>query len=172
MSWKSNTSLVTIVVMLLTVTACKVQYGFNLVSLPEDVKTVSVQYFPNNASIVEPTISQKFTEKLKNKFVTETNLGLVPTNGDFAFSGEIVDYVVAPVSVQSGTTTASLNRLSISIKAKFVCEKHPELGFDQVFTNFTDFDATKDITEVESALIDEITDMTVQDIFNKSAVNW
>lgn len=172
MSWKNSKTLVIMGAMLLSTVACKVKYGFNLVSLPEDVKTVSVQYFQNNASIVEPTLSQIFTEKLKNKFVTETNLGLVPNKGDFAFSGEVVDYVVAPVSVQSGTTTASLNRLTISIRAKFECEKHPELAFDKVFTNFTDFDASKDLSSVEATLIDQITDMSVQDIFNKSAVNW
>lgn len=172
MNWMRSKSLLLITVFTLLVAGCKVQYGFNLTSLPEDVKTVSVAFFTNNASIVQPTLSQVFTEKLKDKFITETNLGLVPANGDFAFSGEIVDYVVAPVSVQSGNTTASLNRLTISIKTKFVCEKHPELGFDQVFTNFQDFDASQDISAVEATLIDEITDMTVQDIFNKSAVNW
>ena len=130
-----------------------------------------VSFFENKASIVSPLLSQTFTEKLKSKFISETNLSIQEEEGDFEFSGYISEYVVEPVSARN-SEDAQLNRLRISIQAVLHCEKSPELDFDQVFTNFQDFDAGTNFSNIESQLIDEITDMLVQQIFNKAAINW
>jgi anaerobic selenocysteine-containing dehydrogenase len=39
-------------------------YSFTGASIPAEAKTISIQYFPNNASMVEPTLSQAFTDAL------------------------------------------------------------------------------------------------------------
>ncbi len=54
----------------LLVSGCKVNYGFTGASVSHDIKTFSVKYFPNNAPIVNPSLSQTFTEKLKEKIVS------------------------------------------------------------------------------------------------------
>lgn len=135
------------------------------------METFSVQYFDNTAAIVSPGLSQTFTEKLKSKFTSETNLSITETNGDFSFSGNIIDYTVAPVAARN-TDAAQLNRLSISIKAQMICDKKPALNFDQTFTKFQDFEASTNFSTIESQLIDEITDQLVQEVFNKAAINW
>ena len=146
-------------------------YKMNGVTVPPDVKTVSIQYFENRASIVNPLLSQVVSEKLKNKFIRDTQLGLVAEDGDFSFSGTITEYTVQPVSVQENTTS-TLNRLKIAVQVKLDCKKHPKMSFDQTFQNFQDFDANKSFSSVEAALVDEITEMIVQEIFNKAAINW
>lgn len=146
-------------------------YSFTGTSIPPDIEHFSVQYFQNNASIVAPLLSQNFTEKLKNKFISDTRLQIVTSNGDFNFSGYIRDYRIEPVAIQ-GDATTNLNRLSITVHVKMECSKHPKLAFEQDFVSFMDFDATRNFSSIESTLIEEITEMLVQQIFNKAAINW
>ena len=131
----------------------------------------SVAFFENTASINSPLLSQTFTEKLKQKFISETNLSIVETEGDFDFSGEITNFVIAPVSAQS-TDNAQLNRLTITVKVYLKSEKDSKSSFEQTFSNFQDFDANTNFSSVENTLVDEITDMLVQQVFNKAAINW
>ena len=46
-------------------------YSFTGASISPDIKTVSVQFFPNRAPIVQPSLSNLFTEKLKDKLIIE-----------------------------------------------------------------------------------------------------
>ena len=146
-------------------------YKMNGVTIPPDVESVSIQYFDNKAQIVNPLLSQTISERLKNKFISETRLTLTAQNGDFALQGEITEYTVEPVSIQNNTSS-SLNRLKITVRVKMDCTKHPKMSFDQSFTQFQDFDANKSFTSVETNLVSSITDMLVQEIFNKTAINW
>ena len=146
-------------------------YKFSGTSIPPEVKTFSVDFFDNRASIVSPLLSQIMTEKLKQKFISETNLSIEETNGDFSFSGAIVEYAVTPVSAQS-TDNAQLNRLTIVVEVKLKSKISPSSSFEQRVPSFVDFDAGKDFSGEEDQLIDEISDMIVQQVFNKAAINW
>ena len=41
-----------------------------------DAKTIQIAYFPNNASYVEPSLSNVFKTTLEDKFLSQTNLSL------------------------------------------------------------------------------------------------
>ncbi|MFT5723849.1 MAG: hypothetical protein ACI9JN_000966 [Bacteroidia bacterium] len=151
-------------------TSCGI-YSLNGVTFPDTIKTVSIDFIENNAPIVAPNLSPTLTEKLRNKFLTQTSLNLVPENGDFAIAGSIVDYAVNPVGA-ADNSTASKNRLQISVKITMVSEKAPKLAFDQRFTQFEDFDASKSLADVEADMIESISDNLAQEIFNKAALNW
>lgn len=146
-------------------------YSFTGASISPEVETVTVETFPNNADIVVPTLSQVFTEKMKDKFLRETRLNLVRRDGDLTFSGAIVDYRIAPASVQSGEQAAQ-NRVTISIDVVYENLYEPDQNFEQRFSNFRDFPANIDPNSVENEMIEEITEMIIQDIFNKSVNNW
>ena len=146
-------------------------YSFSGTSIPQEVKTFSVSYFDNNAPINSPLLSQTITEGLKQKFISETNLSIEERNGDFDFSGEITSFTVTPVSAQS-TDNAQLNRLTIQVAVKLVCASDDKISFEQTFSNFQDFDATLNFSDVENDLVEEISQMFIQSIFNKAAINW
>ena len=146
-------------------------YSFSGTSIPQEVKTFSVSYFDNNAPINSPLLSQTITEGLKQKFISETNLSIEERNGDFEFSGEITSFTVTPVSAQS-TDNAQLNRLTIQVAIKLVCASDDKISFEQTFSNFQDFDATLNFSDVENDLVEEISQMLIQSIFNKAAINW
>ncbi|CAN5585338.1 LptE family protein [soil metagenome] len=146
-------------------------YSFTGASISPDIKTVSIKNFPNRAALIQPSLSITFTEKLRDKFVSQTNLRLVESDADLSFEGYISDYRTTPQAIQ-GNQTAALNRLTITVNVKFTNAKDPKQNFEVPFSRFADYDSQKNLTDVEIALIDEIDRQLVDDIFNKSVTNW
>ena len=146
-------------------------YSFTGASISPDVKTVSVQYFQNRAPLVQPSLSQQFSEKLKEKFLSQTSLTVTNSTGDLDFSGYISDYNTQPIAIQSSQTAAQ-NRLTITVFVKFTNRIDPKQDFETNFSQFADYDSRRTLTEVETELIKIINEKLVDDIFNKSVVNW
>ena len=146
-------------------------YSFTGAKPCAECKTVSVQYFENLSSLGSPNLSQQFTEALKDILIRQSSLSLINKNGDLAFEGNITEFNVKPVSIQANET-ASLNRLTISVKVKYVNTKQPEQNFERTFTRFSDFDSRKDFSQVETQLVEDVNSQLVQDIFNAALSNW
>lgn len=147
------------------------KYSLNGATVPIEAKTVSVAFFANNTTLGSPVISQKFTEKLRDVVSTQTNLALMKQNGDLQFDGSIIDYNVAPVSIQSNDQAAN-NRLTITVSVKYSNKFDATKDFEQNFTRFADFPANQAISSVESGLLTEINRQLTEDIFNKAFNNW
>lgn len=153
--------------------SCKLNYSFTGASIPPDVKTVSIDYFPNNAPLARPTLSQSFSEALRDIFLSQTRLTLIPKNGDLHFDGSIVGYAVTTAAVQGNDlSTSSLNRLTITVNVRFENTKDETQSFESSFSRFADFSATQNLASVEEELIRNINSQLVQDIFNKAVTNW
>ena len=149
----------------------KVTYNLSGGSIPPEAKTFSVAYFPNNAPMVAPTLSNVLTEGLRDKFSRQTRLQQVEEGGDFAFEGEITNYTSTTSSVSSDDY-ALLNRLTITVKVRFTNAIDETMSFTKSFSAYEDYDSTQLLTEVEGTLIPEIVDKIVTDIFMASASNW
>jgi len=146
-------------------------YSFTGASISPDVKTVAVAYFPNRSATIQPSLSQVFTEKLKDYFLQQTNLSLETDAADLNFSGEIVKYEVKPIAIQANEQAAQ-NRLTIAIKVKFENQKDESKNFEQKFSRYADYDSSQSLAEVEDDLIAQITNELAEDVFNKAVVNW
>ena len=150
--------------------ACGV-YSFTGASIPPGANTFSVDFFPNHAPMVQPTLSQVFTDALKDKFSRQTNLKLENGLGDLHFEGSITGYSVQPQAIGADDRAAQ-NRLTITVRVKFVNEFEPENDFEQNFSRYYDYPSNRSLAEVESEAIDIITEALVEDIFNRAVVNW
>ena len=168
-------SLITIFLSIILVTAiftaCKVNYSFTGTSIADDVKTFTVYDFPNRAKLVNPTLSQLFTDGLQEKLTKQTSLNLITEDGDLEFTGQITDYDVRPMNIQQGDL-AALNRLTISVKVKFVNNKDHSQDWDKSFSGFEDFESNQSLSSVEDQLVPEIITKLADDIFNASLANW
>lgn len=133
--------------------------------------TLSVDFFPTYASLASPTLSQSFTESLRDIFQSQSKYQVINKNGDIRVTGSITGYNVKPVSIQSSEVAAS-NRLTITVAVKYSNSIEEDKGFEQNFTRFADFDADQSLTAVEDALISEINEQLVQDIFNRTLGDW
>ena len=154
-----------------TFSNCKIKYSLNGAAIPIEAKTVSVAYFVNNTTLGNASISQKFTERLKDVISTQTNLALMKQNGDLQFEGSITGYNIAPVAIQVNDR-AALNRLTITVKVKYTNKFDATKNFEQDFTNFENFESTQAISSVEDVLLKEIYRKITEDIFNKAFNNW
>jgi hypothetical protein len=148
-----------------------VKYSLNGATIPMEAKTISVQFFSNNTTLGSPSISQKFTEKLRDMVSTQTNLALMKQNGDLEFEGSIIDYNIAPVAIQS-TDQAALNRLSMTVNVKFKNKFDATKNFEQAFTRFADYKTSSSLSAEEDNLLLEINRQLTEDIFNKAFNNW
>lgn len=146
-------------------------YSFQGSALSSDIKSVSIATFPNEASLVVPTLSQTFSESLRDRFIRETNLNLVSRNGDIEFEGAITNYNVSAAAVQENDQ-ASLSRLTIAIKVKYTNNLDESVNFEKTFSSSENFDANQNLSSVEDQLIEIILDRIIQDIFNASVNNW
>lgn len=154
------------------VTACKVSYSFTGGTLSPEVKTFSVQFFPNRAPLVNPNLSNQFTEALKEKFRGQTTLDeIVDGEGHLNFEGEITGYRTQALDVTANDISAT-NRLTVTVKVRFTNEMEPDNDFDKSFSAFRDFESTKLLSDVEEGLVEEILEDIIDDIYNAAVVNW
>lgn len=152
------------------VSGCKVTYSFSGASTG-GLKTLSVQYFQNRASLVQPGLSQFVTDALIDKCKAQTSLNLVNGISDANFEGEITDYNTKPLTV-AADARAAMNRFTISVKVKFTNSIDPDLSYEQTFSAYQDYDSNLDLSNVEKELSDKIVALIVEDIFNRAFVNW
>ena len=160
-----------IIFSLSAIPGCKISYSFTGASISPQVKTLSVQYFQNRASLVQPGLSQQLTDALIDKCKAQTNLGITSGVGDVNFEGEITDYNTRPGTV-SADARAAVNRFTISVRVKFTNAVDPDLSYEQTFSRYEDYDSSFDLSAVEAELSGKIVTLLVEDIFNRAFVNW
>lgn len=160
-----------------TIRVGKGSFGYNMqgVTIPSGCKTANVRYFENRASLVQPSLSQDITERLKDKILSDTPLKLTNGTGDVNFSGEIVRYSTEPVAPQAGAIiTSAYNRLTIAISVSYNNSKDAQFDYsNSTFQRYIDYPSTMSLEQAErSDDYKNMIDLLVQDVFTKAFVNW
>tara|TARA_B100001059_G_C17447126_1_gene385560 strand:- start:34 stop:546 length:513 start_codon:yes stop_codon:yes gene_type:complete len=147
-------------------------YSFTGISISPETKTFQVNYFQNTSALIEPGIDRDFTITLQDLILNQTNLGLVKSNGDILYEGEIVEYRISPTTSTSRNTAAQ-NRLTIGINVRFVNKNDEEADFEKRFSFFFDFEGSAQlIGSQKTTAIEEIFKRITQDVVNASLANW
>ncbi len=140
-------------------------------SIPPEVKTVRVQYIENRAQIVNPQLSQRLTDKVRQKIINQTRL--VQVNNEEAhydISGRITDYYVTTSGI-SGQQAAS-NRLNVTIHLIFSNRLDESKSFEADLNRTFDFSASLTLNQAENQLTDLIVQNMTDEIFNRIFSNW
>lgn len=146
-------------------------YNFTGAS-PVDAKTFQVNYFQNNAPLIEPGIEREFTLELQDIIRNQTNLNLVTQGGDLLYEGEIVDYRISPMTATADQRAAQ-NRLTISVMVRFSNRNKEDDNFEKRFSFFYDFDANQQLVGSQlTTALDVIFERITQDVFNESLAKW
>lgn len=150
-------------------------YSFK--GITTNARNISIQEFYNNAELGPATMGQTFTNSLKNYFIQNSNLSVIAQDGELQMEGEITGFTLMPIAPTaadaSGFTPASQTRLTISIKVTYINTLDESMSFkDKVFSFYRDFPGDQNLSDVEEALVREIFDRLVNDIFNASVANW
>jgi hypothetical protein len=159
------------VAMLLTVifSSCKI-YKFHDVSIPIDVKTVKVNYIENKAPYVNPQLSPKLTDKLRQKIVSQTRLTQTNAdNVDWEISGFVNNYSFSTSAI-SGQREAN-NRLTVGVHIVLTDHKLDKVSEFDISRNF-EFPSTQSLEQAEASLGDEMIRSLTDDIFNHIFSQW
>jgi hypothetical protein len=161
-----------IFLLLILAYGCTVRYSFTGGVIPADAKTVSIGDFISTAPLAGPSVSQQFTNAMSAMLLSQTRLDVVDQMGDLMFDGTIVGYNIKAVAVQSDTEAAAKNRLTIRVKVIYTNTIEPDKSFEKEFSQFADYAFDENFQDIEDALVDEINQILVQDIFNASLGSW
>lgn len=137
-----------------------------------DAETFQVNYFQNNAELVEPGIERTFTTALQDLIQGQTNLSLTNSNADLVYEGEITQYRISPMTATADQNAAQ-NRLYISIMVRFTNNRNPDDDFERAFSHFKDYPANQQLTgSLLTTALEEIYEKITQDVFNASLAKW
>ncbi len=151
--------------------ACSVRFTLKGSSVPENLKTFTVQYFENRAPLINPTLSQSFTEALKDRVTRESRLVLETKDGDIEFKGTITGYSIRPMAIQADALSAE-TRLTVTVKVEYRNFKNPKDNWESQFSAYEDYPSERNINDIEGELTNLIIEQLTEDIFNKAFSDW
>ena len=135
-------------------------------------ETFQVNFFRNEAQLIEPGIDNDFTNLLQDLIQNQTNLGLVTSGGDLTYEGEITAYRISPMTATADQRAAQ-NRLTITVNVRYFNRLDPDKDFERTFSFFFDYPADQQLIGATKDLaIETIFERLTQDIFNASLANW
>lgn len=137
-----------------------------------DAQTFQVNYFLNNAELIEPGIDRSFTLALQDLIQNQTNLNLVNSGGDLVYDGEIVEYRITPMTATADQRAAQ-NRLTMTVNVRFTNKKKPADDFEKRFSFYYDYDGNSQLVgNLLNTALKDIFERITQDIFNESLAKW
>ena len=152
-----------------SLTSCGV-YRFRDVSIPDSIKTVKVNFIENRARLVNPQLSPRLTDKLRQKIVGQTRLTQTNSdNVDWEISGFITDYSLSTSAISNQRETA--NRLTVSVHVTLVDRKSDKTQEYDVSRSF-EFSASESLQQAEASRLEEMIKSLTDEIFNKLFSNW
>ena len=156
---------------LLTPAGCGI-YSFSGTSIQSDVQSICIEPVVNKAQKVNPSLANRLTETLNDKFRKLTKLEQVQEDGDLNLTVTIVSYDVRAGAI-TANEVAALNRLTVTCEIAFTNVKHPDDNIDkQSFAAYEDYDSNNSLDMVEAQLCDTIIEKLVEDIFNATVAQW
>ena len=145
-------------------------YKFKNISIPDTVKTVKVNFIENHARYVNPQLSPRLTDGLRQKIVRQTRLSQTNTDdAHWEISGGIRDYSLSTSAI-SNQQVAS-NRLNVSVHITLNDRQSNKIKEYDVSRSF-DFSANISLQAAEAKLSDEIIRSLSDDIFNQIFSSW
>jgi len=146
------------------------RFSMKDVSIPADIKTVKVSYIENKARYINPQLSPKLSDKLRQKIINQTRLSQINGEADYEISGYISDYSVSTSGI-SDRQVAS-NNLNVTVHLVFKNRKDDKKNFEADLTRNFPFSATKSLSEAESELTEQVITTLTDEIFNRIFSNW
>lgn len=167
---KNSLRLVLLIYSTLSFQSCGV-YSFTGTTLDENLESINIENFGMATAGGPENMTLQFNEKLKEYYQRNTNLRIVPSQGDLLLAGSITTYEMTPVSTTAGDKAAQ-NRLTIMVEVQFQNRLNPDEDFEKNFSFYQDFSQEQTLTQVEPRLVPEILDQLVLNIFNDTAAQW
>jgi hypothetical protein len=146
------------------------RYSLKDVSIPPEIKTVRVFFIENKARYINPQLSPKLSDKLRQKIINQTRLSQTNNDADYEISGYISDYSVNTSGI-SQQQVASKN-LNVTVHIIFRNRQDEKKNFEADITRNFPFSASKSLTQAETELNEQMVTNLTDEIFNRIFSNW
>ena len=156
----------------MVLSGCSISYKFNGANINyQTTHSISIADFPNNAAMVNPTLSPNLTEAIRDLFQRQTRLQVLSKGGDMEIEGEIVGYDISQGAI-SVDNYASENKLTIRVAVHFTNNIYPEESFDKTYSASQTYDASRLLTDVQDELCNIIITEISENIYNDTVAKW
>lgn len=157
---------------LLVLSGCSISYKFNGANIDySKTRSVSIADFPNNAAMVNPSLSNDLSEGIRDLFQRQTRLQVLRKGGDLEIEGEIIGYDIASMAI-SADSYASETKLTIRIQVRFTNNINPEESFEKTYSAYQTFDASRLLSDVQDELCATMVTELSEDIYNDTVAKW
>jgi hypothetical protein len=146
------------------------RYSMKDVSIEPQAKTVKVNFIENKARYINPLLSPRLTEKLRQKIVNQTRLSQTNGEADYEISGTITDYSVSTSGI-SNQQVAS-NNLNVTVSLIFKNRINEKKNLETSITRNFPFSATLSLPQAEAQLNEQVINNLTDEIFNKIFSSW
>lgn len=151
---------------------CSISYKFNGANINyQTTHSISIADFPNNAPMVNPTLSSVLSEGIRDLYQRQTRLQILPKGGDLEVEGEIVGYDISQGGI-SASSYATESKLTIRVMVHFTNNIYPEESFDKTYTAYQTFDANRLLTDVQDELCTIMVKEIAENIYNDTVAKW
>ena len=167
-----NRILIAITACACVLAGCAISYKFNGANIDyQTTKSISIADFPNNAAMVNPTLSANLTEGIIDLFQRQTRLQILRKGGDLELEGETVGYDISQGAI-SADSYAAESKLTIRVTVRFTNNIRPEESFEKTYSAFQTFDASRLLSDVQDELCAVMITEIAESIYNDSVARW
>jgi hypothetical protein len=146
------------------------RYSLKDVSIPPEIKTVRVFFIENKARYINPQLSPKLSDKLRQKIINQTRLSQTNNDADYEISGYISDYSVNTSGISQQQVAS--NNLNVTVHIIFRNRQDEKKNFEADITRNFPFSASKSLTQAETELNEQMVTNLTDEIFNRIFSNW
>lgn len=145
-------------------------YRFNEATIPDSIKTVKVNYIENRATYINPQLSPRLTDKIRQKIVGQTKLSQTNNdNADWEISGTITQYSFTTSAISN--QQVANNRLTVGVRIT-LNDRRAEKTQDYDVSRSFEFKGTQSFQQAENSLFEEMLRTITDEIFNRLFSNW
>ncbi|MBQ9296002.1 MAG: LptE family protein [Paludibacteraceae bacterium] len=164
--------IISVVLGMSVLNSCSISYKFNGANIDyQTTHSISIADFPNNAAMVNPTLSNNLSEGIRDLYQRQTRLQILRKGGDLELEGAIVGYDISQGAI-STDSYASESKLTIRVTVHFTNNIHPEESFDKTYTAYQTFDASRLLTDVQDELCAIMIKEIAENIYNDTVAKW
>ena len=157
---------------LIPLSSCSISYKMNGANINyQTTHSISIADFPNNAPMVNPTLSNNLSEGIRDLYQRQTRLQILRKGGDLELEGEIVGYDISQGAIKPDSY-ASESKLTIRVTVHFTNNIYPEESFDKTYTAYQTFDSSRLLNDVQDELCAAMITEIAENIYNDTVAKW
>lgn len=154
------------------ITGC-IQYSFTGTSIPSDVNTIYIPFFPDNSQSGLGDLTDRLNQAFINRFINQSRLSFTneEDEADAILEGAIQTYQNRPFSI-GGDDQANINQVQITVRATFQFANADEPEYSKSFTGSSTYDVLENPVDGEIQAAEEALQEIANTAFNDAVSSW